>query len=154
MWARRDEECLAFHCLQTWGARMLLGKWSRVPRIETASNDERGVELVEFIGFMPWILIVGLIIWQFMVFGHAMLTTGNAARQGARAAAAHEGAGAAVNQATGTYECELSEPPYCGPGEPVAVTVRCKVPIIGIPFVSIPEIRTTSTAIARCEPMQ
>jgi hypothetical protein len=133
---------------------MVFKKLRKVLKARRSSRDDRGSELVEFIGFMPWILIVGLIIWQFMVFGHAMLTTGNAARQGARAAAAHGGAGAAVNQAKGTYDCEISVAPCWRPGDPVAVTVRCKVPIIGIPFVSIPEIRTTSTAIARCEPMQ
>jgi len=116
--------------------------------------DERGAELVEFIGFMPWLLIVGLIIWQFMVFGHAMLTTGNAARQGARAAAAYTSVGAAVSQTTGNYECQPPSVAQCFElGDPVAVTVRCKVPMIGIPFVSIPDIWTTSTAIARCEPM-
>ena len=46
-------------------------------------QDERGVEIVEFIGMMPILLWVGLIVWQFMVFGHCMLVTAAAARDGA-----------------------------------------------------------------------
>lgn len=115
---------------------------------------ERGAELVEFIGFLPWILIVGLIVWQFMVFGHAMLTTGDAARQGARAAAAYRGAGGAVAQAVGgRYDYQMSGGQCGGPGEPVAVTVKIKLPIVDIPFMSIPDIWTSSTATARCEPI-
>ncbi len=133
---------------------MILWKSRRVPRTEHPSDDERGAELVEFIGFLPWILIVGLIVWQFMVFGHAMLTTGDAARQGARAAAAYRGAGAAVAQAVGgRYDYQMSGGQCGGPGEPVAVTVKIKLPIIDIPFVSLPDVWTTSTATARCEPI-
>ena len=119
----------------------------------TPSNRERGAEVVEFIGFMPWFLLVGLIIWQFMVFGHAMLTTGNAARQGARAAAAYTSVDAVVSRAKGNYICEWRGGGGCSQGAPVTVTVRCKLWIIDIPLVSIPNIWTTSTATARCEPI-
>ena len=67
---------------------MVLKKLKGALKPRRPCEHELGAELVEFIGFIPWILIVGLIVWQFMVFGHAMLTTGDAARQGARAAAA------------------------------------------------------------------
>lgn len=133
---------------------MVFRKVGKELKGEKPSDCEQGAELVEFIGFIPWILIVGLIVWQFMVFGHAMLTTGDAARQGARAAAAYSGAGGAVTQAVGgRYDYQMSGG-HCGaPGEPVVVTVRIRLPIIDIPFVPIPDIWTTSTAIARCEPI-
>ncbi len=133
---------------------MVLKKLRRRLNGGKPSDHERGAELVEFIGFIPWILIVGLVIWQFMVFGHAMLTTGDAARQGARAAAAYSGAGGAVAQAVGgRYEYQVSGGHCGGAGQPVEVTVRIRLPMIDIPFVPIPDIWTTSTAIARCEPI-
>jgi len=115
-------------------------------------REEKGAELVEFIGFMPFLLFLGLVIWQFMVFGHVMLTTANAARQGARAAAAYTPVGAAVRSAAGTYEVRWSGGDCAAPGSPVRVTAKLKIPIINIPYAQIPEIWTESTATARCEP--
>jgi len=51
--------------------------------------DERGVEVVEGIGMFILLLMMGMIIWQFMIIGHQMIVVADAARQGARSAAAH-----------------------------------------------------------------
>lgn len=118
-------------------------------------QDERGVELVEFIGMMPILLWVGLIIWQFMVFGHCMLVTAAAARDGAREAAAYGDAQSAVDESIGDfYEYEVQAGSCGGIGSPVRVTVKAKVPIIEIPYVSeyIGDIETEHTATFRCEP--
>jgi hypothetical protein len=51
--------------------------------------DESGVEVVEGIGMFILLLMMGMIIWQFMIIGHQMIVVADAARQGARSAAAH-----------------------------------------------------------------
>ena len=116
-------------------------------------GDELGAEIVEFIGAMPWLLLIGLVVWQFMVFGHCMLVTAAAARDGARVAAAWQDASSAVASSIGgAYEFRV-QPGGCGGiGNPVQVTVRTKVPIIDIPYVALPEIWTRHTATMRCEP--
>lgn len=116
-------------------------------------QDEQGAEVLEFVGMMPWILMVGLIVWQFMVFGHCMLVTAAAARDGARAAAAYGSAQSAVSTSIGDfYEYEVQAGSCGWIGTPVQVTVKAKVPIIDIPYVPIPEIWTEHTATMRCEP--
>jgi hypothetical protein len=126
---------------------------ARATRLARQAGDEKGAEIVEFIGMMPWLLMVGLIVWQFMVFGHCMLVTAAAARDGARAAASYGSAHGAVAASIGGAYPYLVQAGSCGgTGSPVRVTVRAKVPIIDIPYVPIPDIWTRHTATMRCEP--
>ena len=113
---------------------------------------EQGVEIVEFVGIMPLLLMIGLVVWQFMVFGHVALITSAAAREGARAAAAYESAHGAVARSVGSYDYRVSGGSCGAPGSPVRVTVRLRIPIIDIPYVPLPEMWTTHTATMRCEP--
>jgi Flp pilus assembly protein TadG len=115
-------------------------------------RDERGVEIVEFVGIMPWLLMIGLVVWQFMVFGHVALITSAAAREGARAAAAYESAHGAVARSVGSYDYRVSGGSCGAPGSPARVTVRLRIPIIDIPYVPVPEMWTQHTATMRCEP--
>jgi hypothetical protein len=139
------------------------------------SADEKGIELIEFIGLLPIILMVGLIIWQFMVFANTWLIVSNAAREGARKAATYEyftslgkeDVKKAVRDTCGGLDCEVDLSPdgllpgilkRCSPyvcrgeGGCVFVTVKAKLPLVGIPYVGrIGEIWVRSTAIMYCE---
>jgi hypothetical protein len=117
------------------------------------SSDERGVEIVEFIGIMPLMLAVGLLVWQVIVFLHVPMHTTYAAREGARSAAAYEDARGAVSRVVGgSYDYRVSAG-SCTPGSPVRVRVRLRVPMIDIPYIGrLSQIWTDSTATMRCEP--
>src|SRR3954468_18207648 len=52
--------------------------------------DERGIELVEFVGFVPIVLLAVAIGWQFFLVGYTGVVASSAAREGARAAATRE----------------------------------------------------------------
>lgn len=123
---------------------------SSAPRIPL---DERGVEIVEFIGIMPLMLAIGLLVWQVLVFLHVPLHTSYAAREGARTAAAYEDArGAVARVVGGSYDYQVSAG-SCTPGSPVRVRVRLRVPMIEIPYIGrLAQIWTDSTATMRCEP--
>jgi hypothetical protein len=115
--------------------------------------DQRGVEIVEFIGIMPLMLAIGLLVWQVMVFLHVPMHTIYAAREGARAAAAYEDAHGAVSRVVGgSYDYRVSAG-SCAPGSPVRVRARLRVPMIEIPYIGrLTQIWTDSTATMRCEP--
>jgi hypothetical protein len=119
----------------------------------TSRTSERGVEIVEFIGIMPLMLAIGLLVWQVMVFLHVPLHTTYAAREGARAAAAYEDArGAVARVVGGSYDYQVSAG-SCAPGSPVRVRARLRVPMIEIPYIGrLTQIWTDSTATMRCEP--
>ena len=63
-----------------------------------SAADERGAEVVEGIGMFLLLLMMGLIIWQFMIIGHQMIVVADAARHGARSAAAHRNCLLAVEE--------------------------------------------------------
>jgi hypothetical protein len=119
----------------------------------TSRTSERGVEIVEFIGIMPLMLAIGLLVWQVMVFLHVPLQTTYAAREGARTAAAYEDArGAVARVVGGSYDYQVSAS-SCAPGSPVRVRARLRVPMIEIPYIGrLSQIWTDSTATMRCEP--
>jgi hypothetical protein len=50
-------------------------------------RSDRGQASVELIATLPAVLLVGLLVWQFAVAGHAAWAAANAARVAARAAA-------------------------------------------------------------------
>lgn len=120
---------------------------------EHKACHEMGVETLEFLGFFPFFLVAGLIAGQLLVAGHAMLTTAEAARHGARALAAGTSAFAAVSAAVDPYELADLRAPPCEPGEPAEVTVSVTVPFLTIPLTDFGrEVTTTATAMFRCEP--
>jgi hypothetical protein len=133
-------------------ARHHPGKRS-APSASCISSNERGVEIVEFIGIMPLMLAIGLLVWQVMVFLHVPMHTTYAAREGARTAAAYEDARGAVSRVVGgSYDYQVSAG-SCAPGSPVRVRVRLRVPMIEIPYIGrLSQIWTDSTATMRCEP--
>lgn len=113
--------------------------------------DERGMQLIEFIGVVILIVMVVLIIWQFMVFAHASMIANSAAQEGARAAAVYEPVGPAVARSSPGYEVQVRSTGCGGKGDIVTVTARLRVPVTWIPFVDLPEIWTQGRARAWCE---
>jgi len=109
------------------------------------------MELIEFIGVVIIILLVGLVIWQFMWFAHASMIANSAAEEGARAAAVYEPVGPAVERSSPGYEVSWSSTGCGGKGTIATVTVRLRVPVTWIPFVELPEIWTQGRARAWCE---
>ena len=121
------------------------------PRAGPFLQDERGMELIEFVGVVMIILLVGLIIWQFMWFAHASMIANSAAEEGARAAAVYEPVGPAVDRSSPGYEVSWNSSGCGGKGTIVTVTVRLRVPVTWIPLVDLPEIWTQGRARAWCE---
>lgn len=54
-------------------------------------DRQRGATLVEFAGMFPLVLLMMAVIWQCVLIGYTFSLAGNAADQGARAAAAARG---------------------------------------------------------------
>ncbi len=120
---------------------------------EHRESAEHGIETLEFIGFFPFFLVAGLIAGQLLVAGHAMLTTAEAARQGARALAAGANVSDAVSAAARPYRLAGLQVSGCDAGEPGKVTVGVSVPFLTIPLTSLgQDVQTSATAVFRCEP--
>ncbi len=120
-------------------------------RGQRSPYDDRAMELIEFIGVVTIILMVGLVIWQFMWFAHASMIANSAAEEGARAAAVYEPVGPAVERSSPGYVVSWSSTGCGGKGTITTVTVRIRVPVTWIPFVDLPEIWTQGRARAWCE---
>jgi hypothetical protein len=115
---------------------------------------EQGVEVVEFVGIIPWLLVMGMVIWQFLIFSQVALVAPSAAREGARAAAAYEDCEDFAKKAAGRFEHEVNCG-SCSEYEPVEAEVKVKLPIVKIPYVPLEEeIEIPVKATFRCEPQE
>ena len=90
---------------------------------------ERGQAAVEFVAVLPFVLLAGLVAWQFVLAGHVAWDAAGAARAGARAALVGRGAASSARSAL--------PPPLRREAQVVSVAgsgraVRVSVPI---PFV-------------------
>ncbi|MBM4457681.1 MAG: hypothetical protein FJ011_07960 [Chloroflexi bacterium] len=133
----------------------------RLDLVSATAGDERGVEVVEGIGMFVLLLMTGLIIWQFMIVGHQMVVVGDAARHGARAAAAHRSCGVAVQLAVSPQNFRTV--PSCnscsGQGAPVEARVTLFTPTVYLPSASgawrrigLGWIWFNTRSVFRCEP--
>lgn len=93
---------------------------------------EEGAEIIEFLGLLPFLLMVGLIIVQLLFAGHTIMVALSAAREGARAAVVCENAYGAVARAAPGFAPQVS---VQGGGNDIRVTVGLQVPTIDIPYV-------------------
>lgn len=91
-------------------------------------NEEAGSEIIEYLGLLPILLMVGVIIVQLFLAGQTFLVTVSAAREGARAAAACGDIGSAVDNAIGSAIRHSWRRVTSGDEE--AVTVIAEVPSI------------------------
>ncbi len=62
-------------------------------------HNERGQASIELVAVLPAVLLVGAIVWQLALAGHAAWLTANAARAGARAELVGRDAAAAARSA-------------------------------------------------------
>lgn len=122
-------------------------------------RDERGIELIEFLGFFPLVLIILVLGWQLLLVGYTGIVANGAAREGARAAAVREDIDQAVRFASpgfdGRRTWALRSPPCVYASRaPVRIEVRLEVPHVTFPFVgalnAYPEV--IGEATMRCEP--
>ena len=65
----------------------------------TPRASERGQATVELVALLPAVLLVGLLVWQLALAGHAAWATANAARVAARAVAVERDAERAARSA-------------------------------------------------------
>jgi hypothetical protein len=121
--------------------------------------DERGVELVEFLGFIPILLLLLVFAWQFLLVGYTGIIASGAAVEGARAAATRENVERAVRNASPGYDGQrewrpLAGYPCNGGSHLVTIQVRLEVPHVSFPFVGglgrYPNVTRIGTV--RCEP--
>jgi hypothetical protein len=62
-------------------------------------DNQRGQASIELVGVLPFVLLVGAVVWQLALAGHTAWLTANAARAGARADAVGRDATSAARSA-------------------------------------------------------
>jgi hypothetical protein len=98
-------------------------------------SDQRGLEILEFVGLFPLVLLTILIVWQFMLVGYAAIVAAGVAREGARAATIGHPPGSAVGEACPPgLACRVDDF-YPGPGDMVTVVAAVQVPKVSLPFI-------------------
>lgn len=107
----------------------------RGERGDRGARGDRGQVTVEFLGVIPLILAVLVVLWQCVLIGYTYSLAGNSADQGARAAAAAETGGAGACRAaaredlpeawraSATTECRQRDGLW-------TATVKVKVPVV------------------------
>ncbi|MEV0266331.1 AAA family ATPase [Streptomyces sp. NPDC050617] len=94
-------------------------------------GGDRGQVAVEFVGVLPLILVVLVVVWQCVLVGYTYSLAGNAADKGARAGAtggAAACAGAAHQDLPGAWSAGTVD---CGPsGDLAQASVDLKVPVL------------------------
>jgi pilus assembly protein CpaE len=94
-------------------------------------ESERGQATVEFVGILPAALLVAALVVQLVLAGHAVWSSGNAARVAARAAAVGGDPAAAARSALPSYlERGLKVSTAGGSARRGAVTVRVRLPLL------------------------
>ncbi len=121
-------------------------------RLEQLAAREEGAEIIEFLGLLPILLMVGLIIVQLLLAGQTMMVALSAAREGARAAVVCESVGGAVARASPGFAPQIS---VQDGANDVKVVVGLQVPTIDIPFVHtlmpvVSESATMRKELTRC----
>ncbi|MYW64828.1 hypothetical protein GTY65_12235 [Streptomyces sp. SID8379] len=99
--------------------------------------------MLEFAGFLPFLLVIGMAAIQLGLVGYGANQAGSAARAGARAGSLNPGSGpaAAVASASGWLK---PAPDPCGGDATITCTVTVRVPAI-IPLFDGWDIRRTVT---------
>lgn len=136
-------------------------------------RSEEGSQVIEFIGVLPLVMLLVMIVWQFILAGGTELVAMNAAMEGAHALAIRDG-GAQAHQAAVNSSLGLMPHPVpagaiqlcSAPGQPqssiplapcsggssvneVACTVRLAIPTIRFPWFQLPAIYAKSRVVMR-----
>ncbi|MFD9812979.1 TadE/TadG family type IV pilus assembly protein [Streptomyces sp. NPDC059080] len=96
---------------------------------------DRGQVTVEFVGMLPLILLVLVLLWQFVLVGYTFSLAAHAADRGARAAVALQGGGPGACRTAATGELPASwrtaATTACAADSGLwHATVRLKVPVL------------------------
>lgn len=127
-------------------------------KLAMLAGCERGVELIEVIGYFPFVLLMFVLAWQLLLVGYTGLMAANAAREGARAAVVFEDVDRAITNASPGYDgrrewAGLAGYP-CASNDLVTIQVRLEAPHVFLPFVGAlghyPKVE--QQASMRCEP--
>lgn len=125
-------------------------------------GEEGGVQAIEFLGFLPMVLLTQTVAWQFFYVGYTGVVASGAAREGAvtaaRAGSDMGAIDAAVRGASRGFDGRrwwtlLTPPCETFTGAPVTVQVQLEVPHVTLPFIGPLDIypRVTAVSTARCE---
>ncbi|GGO34730.1 TadE family protein [Streptomyces lasiicapitis] len=96
--------------------------------------DDAGVSILEFAGYLPILLIIGLAAIQLGLVGYAANQAGSGARAAARVASQGEGGGEAAGHAAMHDSLDATVSVGDGSGETTTATVTVQVPTL-LPFV-------------------
>ena len=121
----------------------MLKEWSSYVK------NERGSQALQFLGLFPLVILSMLIIWQVGLISYSVVVAEAAARDGARAASAHDESWEEIarNSAYG-LEVEVSG----GPGTDVAtVKVKAKAPVVSLPLIDSMKFEFTADAVMPME---
>ncbi|MEU9187870.1 TadE/TadG family type IV pilus assembly protein [Streptomyces sp. NPDC048484] len=102
-------------------------------RMWRRARDDRGVSMLEFAGFLPILLLVGLATIQLGLIGYAANQAGSGARAAARVAS-QDGVGEAAGQAAMSDWIDATVSAPKGGGDTTTATVVVQVPLL-LPFV-------------------
>ena len=90
-------------------------------------RQDKGVEIIEFIGMMPFLFIIAIIILYTMVAGYTMVVAASAAREAARAEAVGEDGVGAARRASPGFDGRRDT--QCGGGDTVWCAVTLRLPV-------------------------
>ncbi len=93
-------------------------------------RDDRGVSLLEFAGFLPILLVVGMAGIQLGLIGYGASQAGTAARAAARAESLEPGTGAGAGQAAVSGWLSPDIDPGGGGGDTTTASVTVTVPSV------------------------
>lgn len=99
-------------------------------RLRRRLRDDRGVSLLEFAGFLPILLVVGMAGIQLGLIGYGASQAGTAARAAARAEALEPGTGGAAGQAAASGWLSPAVAPGGGGGDTTTASVTVTVPSV------------------------
>nr|WP_237536675.1 TadE/TadG family type IV pilus assembly protein [Streptomyces sp. SID5785] len=91
-------------------------------------KDDRGVAMLEFAGFLPFLLVIGMAAIQLGLVGYGANQAGSAARAAARAESLEPGTGQTA--ASAGASAWLHPTAAVGQGDTVTATVTVHVPAI------------------------
>ncbi|WP_419997452.1 AAA family ATPase [Streptomyces boninensis] len=97
---------------------------------KAAWRSDRGQVTVEFLGMVPLIALVLILVWQFVLVGYTFTLAGNSADMAARAAAVGKDAGAAANEDLPGAWQEGANVSTSTSGGVTKATVGLKVPVL------------------------
>ncbi|MER6631329.1 TadE/TadG family type IV pilus assembly protein [Streptomyces sp. NPDC000987] len=101
---------------------------TRTPRRRT--TRDRGQVALEYLGFLPVLLIVGMAVVQLGLIAYTAQQAGTAARAGARSASLDRGADAACDQAVSGFLADDTSCASAFGGDEVTVTATVHIPSI------------------------